>query len=585
MSSTGRSGRRRIAEVMWKTRLDTKNPLLGAIPEGVFSKETTMTIVSEERGHVNEEVVLSKDGCGQVVTAEGGLCDHDITQEQDTALYGCYGCSCGLEHLFCSCEVHDDDLCFCGACEIARSMQEANVRLVEESQQAIQRDDDERSDAFEAEVNWTISEDWRLKEEAGHWKYCGCLDCQNGRRLLGLPSLIEPIKLDVYDSWGYPEEMARRLLLPDCDNISEEEMDAYRVQIRETLQRRELEAPFAQYVIPIVPRADPGEKLPAMVERVDGATILYSHRSNLIFGPSGVGKTQFALCALDDLMRNHKGTGLYLDFEDSAQQLADSAVSLGNLDIFQDTIRFKYLKVSIGDDPLALEAARKWVSAQENCMVVIDSMTAAGCPHSNADREVVNWFARNVHPWVEAGAGMILIDHQPKTKVDRPDGPIGSERKVSELTGVALQISGIPWNKASNGKIVVKLEKDRAGDIVVQKPKVLTVLNGKWAETQHGGRVLTHSWDVPDADGGVMGEGEDLATQLLNALAEKGLEGVRGSVAIRGLVKGPYKKVNAAIKSLLAQGLIERWLDGKVYWYHVTPDASDMDDLETPIDE
>ena len=56
---------------------------------------------------------------------------------------------------------------------------------------------------------------------------------------------------------------------------------------------------------------------------------------------------------------------------------------------------------------------------------------------------------------------MLLIDHVPKQRIDRPMGPIGSQYKRQAVQGASLFASGQPWTKQADGRIVLRLHKDR----------------------------------------------------------------------------------------------------------------------------
>ena len=318
---------------------------------------------------------------------------------------------------------------------------------------------------------------------------------------------------------------------------------------------------FAGYVFQVKPRGENEGKYPALVERTDGATILYAGQFSTLFGEPGLGKSWVALMMAVDSMRNHDAGVIWLDFEDTPRLLADRAATIGALDLIQDSSRFKFLQPAIGDDLDALDGAREWASLQPQALVVIDSAEAAGCPSDGAD--VMPWLRRNIDPWVAAGCAVLLIDHVPKRKEDRPRGAIGSNRKLAHLQGAGLYLTGNPMTKATNGRLRLINHKDRRGDMETPVLKAVTTLVALWQEGKDGARTLTYKWEMPDAED----EGEDLAAQLLKAITAEGPAGVKGSRGVRGLVKGPYQEVDRAVNALLKDGRLERELFGKAFYY------------------
>ena len=105
-------------------------------------------------------------------------------------------------------------------------------------------------------------------------------------------------------------------------------------------------------------------------------------------------------------------------------------------------------------------------------------------------------------------------------------------------------------------------DKDRQGQLPA-------TLNGTAA-------TITADWDGPTLDWRVdlpnaKDEGEDLQIELMDALEGAGAEGVKGSRALRELLKGKRaKNIDAAREELLQAGMIERVKDGRGYVYTIS---------------
>ena len=321
---------------------------------------------------------------------------------------------------------------------------------------------------------------------------------------------------------------------------------------------------FASFTRPL--DVDPTPKLPAMLERSDGETLIYDGKLNSIFGEPGGGKSWVALITAVSKVRTG-GRCVWWDFEDSASTLSARLQTLDALDVLESG-RLKFATPAMQEYPAAILQAALWLSQGEvPGMVVIDSVESAGC--ATDSNNVGPWFITNVDPWLNAGVGVLLLDHVAKRKEDRPRGAIGSQHKLARISGSALYCSGQAWTKQADGRIVLRLHKDRAGDVpgVVTKP--VAAINGRYANG-----VLTYSITAPDdsdADAGELGE------QLLQAILETGEEGVVGGRAIRGLVNGRGQDIDNALSELIANGLVQRVKVGQAYRYSVTIEGMSAD--------
>ena len=193
-------------------------------------------------------------------------------------------------------------------------------------------------------------------------------------------------------------------------------------------------------------------------------------------------------------------------------------------------------------------------------LVVIDSATSFGAPTDNSPVKI--WLNDYIRIW--KGLTVLFLDHVPKQRKDRPKGGIGSVEKQIILDGAELYAHGTPWNGQEGGAVSLMLHKDRAGQVPAREGHDAATVYAEWAEDR-----LTLDWSVglPNAKP----EGEDLQDELLTALEGSGTEGVKGSRALRELLKGKRAKdVDAAREELLQAGMIERAKDGRGYLYTVS---------------
>ena len=130
----------------------------------------------------------------------------------------------------------------------------------------------------------------------------------------------------------------------------------------------------------------------AMLQRKDGATLLYDGKLNFLFGTPGSGKSWVALYAVHEtLLRGQRA--IYWDHEDTPGTLSRRSKLMGlDLADFWRDGQFKYLRPGLDGSTLAMAEAMEWVKGSDGpTLVIIDSAESAGCPSDGAD--VAPWLA------------------------------------------------------------------------------------------------------------------------------------------------------------------------------------------------
>ena len=374
--------------------------------------------------------------------------------------------------------------------------------------------------------------------------------------------------------WEVAVEDARWAGLSDAGHKAES--DALDRQIAEILRESPLPPPtpaqdgetpiwggLASFERTFSPDADTGP-LPALMERTDGATVIYAGKLNSIFGTPGSGKSWVSLIAVDNAVMKG-GNVLYWDFEDSPATFQRRSLMIG-FDPIAQAESFKYVTPGMDADPLAMAQAREWLASAVDpafSLVVIDAAESAGCPSSGDD--VVPWYSKFVDPWRLIGATVLIVDHIPKRSEDRPRGAIGSQHKLARIDGAALAVSGVPWTKQTGGHITLTNHKDRGGDLDVPVGKAVAVIKGNYAETG-GVRTFGYRIEMPEAQDDDTG----LNLALLAAIGELGGEGVTGARALRGLVNAKGTAVDNAALALVDGKLLSKTPIGRGFTYNLT---------------
>ena len=349
-----------------------------------------------------------------------------------------------------------------------------------------------------------------------------------------------------WKEWGYSPALIKELhkVVNRTEELTTELADAEWERISVLLQG---EPQFMRHVREVKVR-EGLEKLPALLQRADGETLLYAGKLNSVYGEPGTGKSWLALITANEVILGG-GRGAWWDFEDSPDTLARRGEALGALTHLQDQGSFLFVGPSLQEEAefLAREELAKWLAEAPNSFVVIDAAESAGCPSDGAD--VAPWFRANVDPWLAHGVGVVLLDHVPKQRLDRPKGGIGSQHKLARIDGAALYISGVPWTKQTGGSLKLTVHKDRQGDLPAAAGQLVATLRGEYKDG-----YISYSFDPPSSEDAA----QEIAPKLLDAIATAGLEGVRGSKGIRELVKGRGRDVDAALNELISNGMVER---------------------------
>ena len=306
---------------------------------------------------------------------------------------------------------------------------------------------------------------------------------------------------------------------------------------------------------------------PAVVEREDGAMVLPSGKLNWIYGLPGSGKS--FLCMMNMIEAIMKGGRCaYMDYEDNKTTFHQRAAILGfNLKEYSDS--FKYIKGGVADYPVAFAEVVDFLADAPSTdfnQVIIDAAESSGCP---SDGSPVNeWLAKVVLPWRNTGAdtGCLVADHIPKTKQDRPDGPIGSQRKMAAVDGISMLVSGYCWTKTKNGKIILTNDKDRTGSYGRKEP-VATIV-GTW-EGDGDSRTFTHSISPPTKDA----SGDNTGGHIINVINDAGDAGFSGKSNLFKAVGGNRNVVFRTIDSLVEGGFITMTKDKGTDIYRLTEEG------------
>ena len=233
------------------------------------------------------------------------------------------------------------------------------------------------------------------------------------------------------------------------------------------------------------------EDAPPSLLAVRGASsLLYSGRTNSIIGESESGKSWIALHAATEVLARG-GRVLWIDYEDNVRTFRGRLDALSIPD--EDAQRIHYLNPSkaLYDHHKLRTSGPGYAALVELCreyryeLAVIDTMTGAmsvegldpdvGTDVEATHRVLMGTIAR------ESGATVLVLDHVPKSKDNRGRYAIGSERKLSVITGAAYVVEVTrPVSRALGpdpilGSANLKVTKDRPGFVRGGRSELSTV--------------------------------------------------------------------------------------------------------------
>jgi hypothetical protein len=209
---------------------------------------------------------------------------------------------------------------------------------------------------------------------------------------------------------------------------------------------------------------DETEPGPTVLYRTDGQCLLYAGKINAIFGESESGKTWVALEAVrQQLVQGNKV--FYIDFEDSRRGIRGRLKALGVPR--EHFVRFKYANPDGAYNEIAQQALLSSIRDFTPHLIVMDGVNAAmnllGLDLEK-NKDATQFSQVVLRPLRLWGAAVLTIDHVTKSKDNRGNYAIGAQAKRADIDGVAIAVDvSLPFGRGSNGKLNLKITKDRPG--------------------------------------------------------------------------------------------------------------------------
>jgi hypothetical protein len=199
---------------------------------------------------------------------------------------------------------------------------------------------------------------------------------------------------------------------------------------------------------------------PELLNRSDGPALLYRGHVHSLYGEPESGKTWIALHAVGDTVARGERV-VYFDFEMTAHSVAARLKSLGV------TGEVLYVRPHGPLDEEGWQRLAEWLSTEQIALAIFDGVTEAMTlhgwdPNDNTDAAELGHRLRML---ADTGPAVLQIDHVPKSKDNRPRGPIGAQHKLAAVD-VAILVTAITQPDPSHqGRLNLTIEKDRNGQV------------------------------------------------------------------------------------------------------------------------
>ena len=208
------------------------------------------------------------------------------------------------------------------------------------------------------------------------------------------------------------------------------------------------------------------EPEPEFLTRDDGVNLVYRGKVNGLLGESESGKTWIALLAVQQALVKHQSV-IYLDFEDSMRGIMGRLRAMGTIDH-----HLANLVYANPDEMLGLEASTDLYEALAHFkpdLVVLDGVNAAMTLLGldlTSNTDATKFSQQVLRPLKRGGAGVLTIDHVPKSKENRGNYAIGAQAKRADIDGAAIAVEVMaPFGRGQNGELRLTVTKDRPGHV------------------------------------------------------------------------------------------------------------------------
>jgi hypothetical protein len=216
---------------------------------------------------------------------------------------------------------------------------------------------------------------------------------------------------------------------------------------------------------------------PTMLARTDGVRLIYAGRTHGFAGESESCKSWAAQVGSAQVL-NEGGDVLWIDFEDDERGVVARLLAL-MVPRHVIEARFVYVRP---EEPLRTRDGRhtagdidfgEVLAMRPWSVIVIDGVTEAMVTEGldlNSNSDIASWSRLLPKRCADTGAGVVMLDHVPKSTDNRGRYAIGGQHKLAGLTGAQYVFEvERPFSRATSEPIVavikITVTKDRPGHV------------------------------------------------------------------------------------------------------------------------
>jgi hypothetical protein len=312
------------------------------------------------------------------------------------------------------------------------------------------------------------------------------------------------------------------------------------------------------------------EEPPSILKMSNGKGLLYRGRTHAISGESSSGKTWIAVLACSEVL-NAGGSVLWIDYESTRNEFIGRLSAMGVPVELWSRVTHLSPEHPLWDDNKKAGTIHsvnlaQLINESPFDLAIIDTVTGAMSVEGldpNTGTDVETLYRILPGKLAKSGTAVLMLDHVTKNTDSRGKYAIGSERKLSGVTGASYNLKTTnPWKRATmtplTGSFDLVIAKDRAGHI------------GSTGETITTGIVTS------DPDGGLriklMPPDDTTLIPPIKRLREildylKSYDGASGG-AIEKSVKGNSESIRDALKYLVSVGALAVTKSGQGHYHY-----------------
>jgi hypothetical protein len=333
--------------------------------------------------------------------------------------------------------------------------------------------------------------------------------------------------------------------------------------------------------------------LPSLLERSDGAKLLYAGKVHSIYGESESGKSWIVQHAAAQQINGGNGV-IYIDFESEPHDITHRLLLLG-ADKEKVRTHLTYIRPEAAPHP----ADPAWSSllAATATLVVIDGVTEALTMWGGASKENddITTFMRHFPRAIARAtkAAVVLVDHVAKDRETRGRFAIGGQAKLASIDGAAYLAEPLDAIAPGRmGRLTLRVTKDRPGSV--------RKVSGMWRKsdrTQEAAVVLfdatvagavTFTLAEPDTEAEVEQAKHDIRTRAaINYIKENpgaSLDATATGMRDAGIQIGSGT-VGPFLKALVSDGILENRGTAAAYRLWVPNSDSEADENDAEVAE